>query len=223
MVDIVLVNASHVLTDAEISATISTFQKWDDDMLRPAWGFDVCKYSFMTWSEFEQNQDENIWPIFINNHSTDPGVGGFHDDEAGRIFGRVFAGDALRYGISWTVDASHEAAEIRGNPTIDKTVNIRGGMIALRELCDPVEADEQAIDVDGVKLSNFVLPSYFDNGPGPWDYQNKLTGPCPTLTVGGYQSLYVYGAWTQITASYIGGPQSYRSQRARRIKIATKR
>lgn len=226
MPEIVIVNASSVLTDAEVQAVIPALQRWDDEMLRPAWGFDPCTYSFASRHQMPAPNDPR-WPIYVNRHSTDPGALGWHDDRAGRIFGRVFAGDCLRYGISWTVDLSHEAAEMRGDPTIDRVVTLADGRQALVELCDPVEDDRFAIDVGGVKLSDFVLPGYFgmllghpmgttDPPMPPFDYGGHLSGPCPTLTTGGYQTLIVDGQYTQVTAMYLGGDPSYRSQRYHR-------
>lgn len=217
MTEIIVVNASRVLHDDEVARVIPALQRWDSEMLQPAWGFDPCTYIFMPFHEWAHEVNAGNrpagWPIFLNRHSTDVGVGGFHDDESGNIFGRIFVGDALRYGISWTVDLSHEAAEMRGDPTIDKIATLADGQVALVELCDPVEDDALAIDVDGIKLSDFVLPSYFSGAAGPWDFQNALSGPCPMLTTGGYQSLFVNGEWTQVTAMYLGGMPSHRSMR----------
>lgn len=214
MIEIVIVNASHILTDAEAAAIVPALQVWDDTMLAPAWRIAPCKYSFQTWAEFRAAPIASTWPIFLNNHSTDPGVGGYHDDQAGLVYGRIFVGDCVRYGISWTVDCSHEAAEMRGDPTIDKTFTMADGRLAMHELCDAVEDDALAIDVNGVKLSDFVLPAYFSAADaGPYDYGNHLTSVCPALTTGGYMSIYDGTSWSQVTAMYLGGGPSYRSVR----------
>ena len=211
-VEIVIVNASPVLTDAEVQIIVPALQHVDDTMLRPAWGFEPAVYSFMPLGQLPA-ADDIRWPIYLNRHSTDPGALGWHDDQ-GRPFGRVFVGDCLRYGISWTVDASHEAFEMRGNPFIKEFVKLVDGRTTVRELCDAVEDDALAIEVGGVKISDFVLPAYFARDEvGPYDYGGHLAGPCPALTAGGYQSLLVNGVWTQLTAMLLGGPPSYRSAR----------
>lgn len=224
MTEIVVVNASRVLTDAEVNAAVKAMQVWDDTMLRPAWGFDACTYSFMPWGELPRDDDPR-WPIYINRHSAELGVGGFHDDQAGRIYGRIFAGDALRYGVSWTVDLSHEAAEMRGDPTINLFVTLPNGQTSIRELCDPCESDRCGIAVNGHLFSDFVLPPYFAGGNGPYDYQNQLVAPAPALLPGGYISIYDGAAWHQVTAMLMGGPPSWRSVRwhhtHRRLGMAT--
>jgi hypothetical protein len=217
MTEIVICNASPVLTNAEASAIVPALQTWDDTMLALAWGFDKCTYSFIPHGQLPVPGDPR-WPVFLNRHSADAMALGWHDLQAIGTFGRCFVGDCILDGLSWTVDVSHEVAEMRGDPTIDRTWTMPDGRLALMELCDPVEDDLFAIDVGGVKLSDFVLPSYFSNHGGlgrPWDYQGKLSGPCPTLLNGGYQSIFENGAWTQVTAMHLGSrPRpSVRSQR----------
>ncbi len=214
-VDIVIVNASRVLTDAEIQAVLPSLQKWDSTMVRPAWGLDAATYSFATMAQFQAGATAGAWPIFVNNHSRDPGAVGWHDRAPdGQPFGRVFAGDCRRYGISWTVDLSHEAGEMRNDPTIDNFFTMADGRIVLREIGDAVESDENGIVVDGVLLTDFVLPDYFSSKTtGRFDYQNKLRGPCPALTPGGYMGIFENGAWGQVTAMYMGGRPSWRSVR----------
>jgi hypothetical protein len=52
------------------------------------------------------------------------------------------------------------------------------------EVCDPCEGDTYV--KDGVTLSNFVGPRWFDaDGKGPYDFMRKLTEPF-TLSPGGY-------------------------------------
>jgi hypothetical protein len=58
-----------------------------------------------------------------------------------------------------------------------------------------------------------VLPSYFNSEPGPWSHGNNLSGPCPTLAEGGYQSIYVAGQWTQVMSRMGNGEFAYRALR----------
>ncbi len=214
MTDILIVNASPVLTDAQVSAKLPALQKWDDNYLRPAWGLDKCTYHFMPRSQLPDINDHSTWPIFINNHSRDPGALGWHDDQAGLIYGRVFAGDCIRYGISEWVDLSHEVGEMRVDPTINRFFTMADGRIALVEIGDAVEDDLNAIIVDGTPFTDFTMPDYFSSKTtGRFDYQQKLHAPCPALLPGGYMSIFEKGQWHQVTAMYLNGPPSYRSLR----------
>jgi hypothetical protein len=219
MTDIVLVQASRILTDAQVVSVLPSLQKWDDDYLRPAWSLDAARYGFATMADFQAGKTTGAWPIFINNHSRDPGALGFHSQTPdGQPFGRVFVGDCLRYGISWTVDLSHEAGEMREDPTIDNFFTMADGRIVMREVGDAVEADENGIMVDGLLMTDFVMPNYFSTQMPPgsgvqFDYQRKLHGPCPALTPGGYMGVFEGGQWTQVTAMFYGGAPTNRSLR----------
>ncbi len=216
MTDIVIVNASPVLPDTAVQAILPALQKWDDDYLRPSWGLDRCLYHFLPWGQLPDPNDRSIWPLFLNRHSADDGVLGFHDDLAGQTYGRVFVGDCLRYGVLWTVDLSHEAGETRVDPDIRQMFTLEDGDIVLKEVGDAVEADENAIVVDGTPFSDFTMPDYFSTkGQGRFDYQQKLHAPAPALLTGGYMGIWKRnsGVWTQVTAMHLGGGPSWRAQR----------
>lgn len=219
MISIWIVNASAVLRDDQVAAYLPALQVADDSLLRPAWSFDPCAYTFKTWNEFAAAPPgDDVWPVFVNRHSTDPTALGWHDYQARKTFGRIFAGDSILDRTNWMVDLSHECFEMRGNPVLTEYVKLPNGQTALRELCDPVEADSLAIGVrapDGsiYPVTDFVLPAYFSGAAGPWDYQQRLAGPCPALAPGGYQSLYVAGEWQQVTVRRLGAPISKRAER----------
>jgi len=86
---------------------------------------------------------------------------------------------------------SHEVVETFGDPTCNAYVTGPSGRRLARELCDPVESDAYPISVRigpetrQVMVSNFVLPSWFSAGSGPYDYLKHLDAP-ETMTPGGY-------------------------------------
>jgi hypothetical protein len=176
------------------------------------------------WLSRVQSGDPATWPIpiYLNRHSTEPGALGFHDAQNGRPYGRSFSGDDLLDRIDPYVTLAHEAGETILNPYIRNFFTDRLGNRYSRELCDAVEDDIQAVEIDGYKWSNFVLPPYWDDRtahpPGTkFDYQGRLSGPCPALTPGGYMAVLRPGAssWTQINEMHLGSrPRpSVRSQR----------
>ena len=217
---VIMVNASNVLSDEEVAGSVPAFQLFDDTVLRPAWSLVPCVYSFMTWAQFEaayRGADGELhWPdgtapMFLNEHSTDPGALGFHEFDLNSVFGRVFVGDDVAYGVSPWVDASHEAFETRVDPLTNRTVPVPGGSgLALVEVGDPCEDDQFKIVMPAFPnypMTDVVFPPYFGlptaGVPGRYDYLGKLDGPCPKLLAGGYQSVLPEGAssWTQLTAS----------------------
>ncbi len=229
MTDIVLVQASHVIPDVDVIAAIPSLTKWAR-LVTDAYGLEPCNFSFAPLDEFLRQGGLSAlglsarpsWPLFINRHSTDPGALGFHSAANGRPYGRSFAGDDILDKISPWTTLSHEAGEMILNPYVKEYVTLRDGSITVKEACDAVEDDIQAIEIDGYKWSNFVLPTYWDNrsiqSPGTkYDYQGRLAGSCPALTPGGYQAILRPGAtsWTQVTEMHLGSrPRpSVRSQR----------
>lgn len=221
MTDIVLVQSSTVLLDVEVITALPSLTKWAK-LITDAYALESVTFSFIQLNDYLSGKAAGAWPIFLNKHSTDPGALGFHDVLSGAPYGRSFSGDDILDKISPWVTLSHEAGEIIGNPLVQNFVTLRDGSITPRELCDAVEDDSQAIIIDGIKFSNFVLPTYWDvnvnHPPGSrFDYQWRLSGPCPSLTPGGYLAILPPGqgqVWGQITARRLGrGGNSVRADR----------
>jgi hypothetical protein len=100
-----------------------------------------------------------------------PGALGYHDMNARGIpFGFVFTDLEQELNEEWTVTLSHEALELIADPLVnllvagphpveDRTV------FHWYEMSDAVQAEKYVID--GVPVSNFVLPLYFTPGTEP--------------------------------------------------------
>jgi hypothetical protein len=94
---------------------------------------------------------------------------GYHDrNNRGIPFGFVFTELSKNLGESWTVTLSHEALELIGDPEVNLLVagphpaNPKQDVFHWYEMCDAVQAE--TYQIDGVPLSNFVLPLYFTGG-----------------------------------------------------------
>jgi hypothetical protein len=91
---------------------------------------------------------------------------GYHDlCNRGTPYGFVFPLLSKEMGEHWSVTLSHEALELIGDPeanlvTMGPHPKQRGrDVFHWREMCDAVQAERYVID--GVAVSNFVLPLYF--------------------------------------------------------------
>lgn len=90
---------------------------------------------------------------------------GYHDaNHAGIPFGFVFTDIAEALGEPWSVTLSHEALELIGDPEVNLLAagphpKEKRVVFHWYEMCDAVQAE--TYDVDGVEVSNFVLPLYF--------------------------------------------------------------
>lgn len=214
MQDIIIVNASTLLHDNDVMNVIPPMQKQADRDFLPIWGNRVVHPINIHFARMRDipTLPLSAWPIFLNRHSKEAGALGWHDDAAGRIYSRVFVGDCIRFGLDWTITLSHELLEMILDPNIRRVWRMPNGELAALEACDPVEADRLGYFIDGVRVSDFVYPAYFStNARGPFDYRHALSGPCPDLTSGGYQSITKNGHWTQIYANLTDGIPSARA------------
>lgn len=94
---------------------------------------------------------------------------GYHDsNNAGVPYGFVFTELAKQLKENWTVTLSHEALEMVGDSEVNLLVQgphpADSGRVVFHwyEMCDAVQAE--TYDIDGVGVSNFVLPLYFTGG-----------------------------------------------------------
>jgi hypothetical protein len=95
---------------------------------------------------------------------------GYHDKNNGGLpYGFVFTQIAEELEEPWSVTLSHEALELIGDPEVNVLVagrhpkDRRKTVYFWYEMCDAVQDDRYSID--GVEVSNFVLPLYFTLAP----------------------------------------------------------
>lgn len=91
---------------------------------------------------------------------------GFHTrNNKGIPYGFVFPKLSQEFGENWTVTLSHEALELIADPNVNLLVmgphpsSSNMTVFHWYEMCDAVQAENYKID--GVEVSNFVLPLYF--------------------------------------------------------------
>ena len=124
---------------------------------------------------------------------------GYHDlNYRGVPFGFVFPRLSERLGEDWSVTLSHEALELAGDPETNRLVQgphpdpDEGGRLVFHwyELCDAVQADTYLID--GVSVSNFLLPLYFTESEEHLNHNDFLGRGVPSFGVraGGYVGFF---------------------------------
>jgi hypothetical protein len=121
------------------------------------------------------------------------GVLGLHAvDQAGQTWGAVAAQPELANNATvltgdWSVSStlSHEVLEMFIDPNCNLWANNGQGSVYSLEVCDPVEAPTYTIN--GVSVSNFVTPSWFDPLPpagAKFDKMDQLTAGFSILPTG---------------------------------------
>lgn len=127
---------------------------------------------------------------------------GWHTDDAQGIYGVVGAspvldngGRALTGPYSVASVLSHEVLELFCDPACTSWSDSGRGFLVATEVCDPVQAGVYSID--GVTVSDFVLPAFFDpHARGPYNHLGTLRRPY-TLGKGGYWVQLAEGKATQ--------------------------
>ena len=143
-----------------------------------------------------------------------PGAIAYHDSEGNGVpvaFDGITLSDTLvGPGNSVSVAVTHELAETAGDAGCNVWADGNDGSEYAHELCDAVEA--QTYEIDGVSVSNFLLPAFFVSGaPGPYDFMSAglvpgAVGPAkPFATAaGGYQIVRSAGTGEhQVTAAVL--------------------
>ena len=195
---IAITNASTCLTDAQVEAVLPALQKQVSDDFKAYWELD-CTLSFLPK---DQSLTPGWWQIVITDDPDQAGALGYHEmTSAGTPLGKIFAKLDLDNGYSWTVTLSHELLEMLGDPWINWCAVGSDDKIYALEVCDAVEADELGYQIDGVLVSDFVTPAWFEPTEADrFDFKRHLSKGLQ-LAPGGYISILdPKGGWTEITA-----------------------
>lgn len=140
-----------------------------------------------------------VWPVFLVK-KLPPGEGGFHTNRHNQPYSKVIASAGTD---GWTIDASHETIEMLvdpyGNHLQNSTsIEIKGDKIHdgtaefsyLVEACDPCEADNYSYAIQGIAVSDFLTPHFYDpvtTGATRYSFTGAIRAPRQILP-GGYIS-----------------------------------
>jgi hypothetical protein len=170
---------------------IAALQVYVDDFVAPVWG---------TPARLVRAQDylKGAWAlVFLDDADQEPFA--FHElTPAGLPIAKVYARTSERDGFPVSLSASHELAEMLVDPSLNLMARRIGGKgtFYAYEVADPVEDD--AFEIDGLAMSNFVYPAYFEHfhepGSVKFDHLGRIREPFG-LSPGGYQHVFTDGRW----------------------------
>jgi hypothetical protein len=137
--------------------------------LRAAWGTPCAQFArpggwvvTLTAGASTVNPDGSVSYNISSHHDYNAGVVSITVQTAGTTY------------ETWARAFTHEIDETLVDPNVATY-----WQFGLLEVCDPVE--EWTYQLDGVPVSDFALPSYFNGGAGPWDEMGGLSGPSTAL------------------------------------------
>ncbi|MEP6547275.1 MAG: hypothetical protein ABJD53_07390 [Gammaproteobacteria bacterium] len=157
------------LTDEAIQSAIRAVNRQVSQDFVPYWGFGGQLRLEGKSNRKRSNATSDMRGdavLYLCNEVGNSGVDGYHDKTyRGIPYGAVYLELAELLNEAWTVTLSHEALELIGDPEANLLVQGPHPKFPKRsvfhwfEMCDAVQ-DEQ-YELDGIAVSNFVLPLYF--------------------------------------------------------------
>jgi hypothetical protein len=153
------------------------------------------------------------WQLIVVDDADTAGALGYHEtSKNGTPLGYCFAKTTQQDGGLWTVTFSHEFLELLGDPEINLgAIDETGMKLYALEVCDACEDDSLAYAIDGVSLSDFVLPNFWLSSTpvhAACSYTGAVKKPLQILPGGylAYMDLHnVAKGWQQHTARADGG------------------
>jgi hypothetical protein len=140
-----------------------------------------------------------VWPVFLVA-KLPPGEGGVHLDKNNQPYSLVIGTPDSN---DWTIDASHETLEMLVDPSgnrlqASRAIKIVGNDVQdapgefeyLVEACDPCEANQYAYSIQGIAVSDFITPHFYDpvaTAGTRYSFGGHITRPRQILP-GGYIS-----------------------------------
>lgn len=140
-----------------------------------------------------------VWPVFLVE-KLPPGEGGFHMNKHNQPYAKVIASAKSD---EWTIDASHETIEMLLDPYGNRlqnstSIEVKDGKIHdgtaefsyLVEGCDPCEADGYSYAIQGIAVSDFLTPHFYEPEATPgtrYSFTGAIKAPRQILP-GGYIS-----------------------------------
>jgi len=190
------------IPEQEITKVGAALSKQIERDFAPIWKTDA------TISAFVRLEDVPVdyWPIIIMRNVKD--AAGYHQDENGQPFAVV------EFESEWSLTASHEMLEMLADPfgrrlraanLLDQAIQLEQEPKRVRylvEVCDPCEAGQFSYQINGIQVSDFYTPNFFDPVKSTvlrYSFTGAIDSPLKVLE-GGYISWVdpISGHWFQL-------------------------
>jgi hypothetical protein len=207
-VDITFVNHSTVFKDEDLPPLVQALQVQVSRDFYGAWGINAGLHALPPGKV----PPLGVWVIGLFDDADQPGALGYHDvTPDGFPLGKVFVKTTLSAGDLVSTTVSHELCEMIADPGIALCAEVddaHGSPLRFYalEVCDAPEDDRFAYQINGIMMSDFVHPAWFEGfhkpGSVQFDHQRRITAPFQLLP-GGYISVLDVSTgqgWQQLTA-----------------------
>jgi hypothetical protein len=196
LVTIACINAATVPLGVDFDKLTAALQKCFDEAFLPVWGYPVKLYN-------THKAKPSDWQFIYFDNADQAGALGYHDlTKDGQPVSKIFVKTTLDDKQLVSVTACHELFEMTIDPIANLWAEAADGTEYAYEMSDPVEED--TFLVDGIAMSNFVHPSWFEpfkHPPGTkFDHLGLLKKPF-SMTKGGYMIVKKKGKVSQVFGS----------------------
>ncbi|HKD14570.1 MAG TPA: hypothetical protein VKE71_08470 [Candidatus Angelobacter sp.] len=176
----------------DLSPVAAALQKQVTRDFGPLWNVNATVDAF----DSLESVPVDYWPVILRDDINQPGAAGFHTDDHGQPFSLVQADG------NWPLTTSHEVLEMLGDPFGSRTVagsppphapapvSKLKRVTYLVEVCDPCESDQFSYPVNGIQVSDFITPHYYDPRKSSgvrYSFVGSIEAP-HTVLEGGYVS-----------------------------------
>jgi len=195
-VSIACINKATVDLGVPFDKLTAALQKCYDQHFLPVWGYPVKLYNTRTAKPAD-------WQFLYLDDADAAGALGYHDlTKNGQPLSKIFVKTTLSDNQLVSVTACHELFEMVIDPVANLWAEAADGTEYAYEMCDPVEEDTYM--VDGIAMSNFVHPAWFEPFKHPagtkFDHLGLLKKPY-SMTKGGYMIVKKRGKVSQVFGS----------------------
>ncbi len=179
---ITFLNLAKTPLGVDLKKLVAALEKQLERDFVPIWGYPAKL-------QVADKPKPDEWQIVFLDDSDAADALGYHDlTKDGQPVSKVFVKSTVAAGEKVSVTTSHELLEMLIDPGAQMWAQSGNSLFYAYEMCDAVEDGEY--EIDGVPVSNFVYPSFFESWHKPrsvqFDHLGKVSRPFQTLK-NGYQ------------------------------------
>ena len=205
---IALVSTTRDVSLPEVAQTAAALQTQVSRDLGPLWGSEACVSAFGSLSDIPLG----YWPIVVSDVIPEPGAAGMHLDRHGNPYCLV------ERGPTWSLAASHECLEMLVDPSgnwqiwAPSPLPNQSEVGYLVEICDPCQDAQFGYAIDGVLVSDFCTPSFFqpEVAEGRYSFTGAIEQPLAALR-NGYLSWFDPPSQAWYQQRYFGSQPKFSS------------
>lgn len=146
MQNIIIISQTNKISALELTKVVKAIQFQITNHLAPFWALDAN----LIISDKPKAGD---WIAIIKDEISEPLIDGWHTVKNGVPFAEI------RFTNDWSYSLSHELIEMLANPYIQET-DQNDNVFVMQEIADAT--NKLGYEIDGVKVSNFVTPDYYN-------------------------------------------------------------